>query len=180
MYFVTLYISWECTHFVEYRLFTVYTVQWTLRIFNSNAYISWDRLNWRTRAHWGGEGRGGSLRYELIFHICIVFIIPQHRKLLSSRVELILFLIHALFWWDEIISEKRVWGEIIIVGYPSETPFHRRPHLPLHRRPQCSHRRPHFIRDPSCRFIGDPYIFIGDPNILMETPTFSSETPIFS
>ena len=40
-----------------------------------------------------------------------------------------------------------------------------------------THRRPHFIADPTCRFIGDPKILIGDPYILIKDPTiFISDT----
>ena len=33
-----------------------------------------------------------------------------------------------------------------------------------------AHRRPHFIEDPTCRFIGDSYILIRDTNITIEDP----------
>ena len=70
----------------------------------------------------------------------------------------------------------RLREEIIIIGDSSETPFHRRPHVPLHRESgkklssSETHRRPHFIEDPACHFIGDPNMLIGDPNIFTGDP----------
>ena len=43
-----------------------------------------------------------------------------------------------------------------------------------------THRRPHFIGDPTCRFNGDPNILIGDPNILLDDPyNFIGDPNIF-